>query len=253
MLGIVAAAGDAVPRRLRSELDRALAEGAQPDKRLPELVRMEREVTLGDRDRLRPPLPAAPAPARDRAVPPGAERQDVGARHARAVVGAPASGPPGAGRPIRARHQAALSCALSSPTLKGCGRDGPDRSRRARRTASSTKSREVVLGKREALELLMLGLLADGHVLIEDYPGLAKTLMARSFAQVDVDGLLAHPVHAGPDALRRDGLVGVQPAEVRLRVPARARSSPTSCSPTRSTAPRRRRRPRCSRRCRSGR
>jgi MoxR-like ATPase len=42
----------------------------------------------------------------------------------------------------------------------------------------------VVLGKRAALELLMLGLLADGHVLIEDYPGLAKTLMARSFAQV---------------------------------------------------------------------
>jgi MoxR-like ATPase len=42
----------------------------------------------------------------------------------------------------------------------------------------------VVVGKREALELLMLGLLADGHVLIEDYPGLAKTLTARSFAQV---------------------------------------------------------------------
>src|SRR5437763_294281 len=42
----------------------------------------------------------------------------------------------------------------------------------------------VVVGKREALELLMLGLLADGHVLIEDYPGLAKTLMARSFSQV---------------------------------------------------------------------
>src|SRR5947209_16725689 len=42
----------------------------------------------------------------------------------------------------------------------------------------------AVVGKREALELLMLGLLADGHILIEDYPGLAKTLMARSFAQV---------------------------------------------------------------------
>jgi MoxR-like ATPase len=41
----------------------------------------------------------------------------------------------------------------------------------------------AVVGKRDALELLMLGLLADGHVLIEDYPGLAKTLMARSFAQ----------------------------------------------------------------------
>ena len=42
----------------------------------------------------------------------------------------------------------------------------------------------AVVGKREALELLVLGVLADGHVLIEDYPGLAKTLMARSFAQV---------------------------------------------------------------------
>jgi len=42
---------------------------------------------------------------------------------------------------------------------------------------------KAVVGKRDALELLMLGLLADGHVLLEDYPGLAKTLMARSFAQ----------------------------------------------------------------------
>jgi MoxR-like ATPase len=42
---------------------------------------------------------------------------------------------------------------------------------------------KAVLGKRDALELLLLGVLADGHVLIEDYPGLAKTLMARSFAQ----------------------------------------------------------------------
>src|SRR5262245_15769084 len=42
----------------------------------------------------------------------------------------------------------------------------------------------AVVGKREALELALLGLLADGHVLIEDYPGLAKTLAARSFARV---------------------------------------------------------------------
>jgi len=41
---------------------------------------------------------------------------------------------------------------------------------------------KAVVGKREALELLLLGVLADGHILIEDYPGLAKTLMARSFA-----------------------------------------------------------------------
>jgi MoxR-like ATPase len=42
----------------------------------------------------------------------------------------------------------------------------------------------AVVGKRPALELVLLGILGDGHVLIEDVPGLAKTLIARSFAQV---------------------------------------------------------------------
>ena len=47
MLGVVAAAGDAVPKRHRSEFDRALAEGVRGDKQLHEVARMEREVTLG--------------------------------------------------------------------------------------------------------------------------------------------------------------------------------------------------------------
>ncbi|MGN6429827.1 MAG: AAA family ATPase [Gaiellaceae bacterium] len=42
----------------------------------------------------------------------------------------------------------------------------------------------AIVGKRDALELVLLGVLADGHVLIEDFPGLAKTLIARSFAEV---------------------------------------------------------------------
>ena len=42
----------------------------------------------------------------------------------------------------------------------------------------------AVVGKREALELVLTGFLADGHVLLEDFPGLAKTLAARSLAQV---------------------------------------------------------------------
>jgi hypothetical protein len=46
MLGIVAAAGDAIPRRLRSELDAALSETSRPEKQLPELEKLEREVTL---------------------------------------------------------------------------------------------------------------------------------------------------------------------------------------------------------------
>ena len=40
----------------------------------------------------------------------------------------------------------------------------------------------AVVGKRDALELILLAVLCDGHVLLEDYPGLAKTLNARSFA-----------------------------------------------------------------------
>ncbi|HZV50990.1 MAG TPA: MoxR family ATPase [Candidatus Dormibacteraeota bacterium] len=42
----------------------------------------------------------------------------------------------------------------------------------------------AVVGKRGVLELILLALLSDGHVLIEDFPGLAKTLIARSFARV---------------------------------------------------------------------
>jgi MoxR-like ATPase len=42
----------------------------------------------------------------------------------------------------------------------------------------------AIVGKRNALELVLIGFLADGHVLLEDFPGLAKTLIARSFAQV---------------------------------------------------------------------
>jgi MoxR-like ATPase len=54
----------------------------------------------------------------------------------------------------------------------------------ARAGAVIDEVEKAVVGKRDALELVLLGLLADGHVLIEDFPGLAKTLAARSFAQV---------------------------------------------------------------------
>jgi MoxR-like ATPase len=42
---------------------------------------------------------------------------------------------------------------------------------------------KAVVGKREALQLVLSGILAGGHVLMEDFPGLGKTLAARSFAQ----------------------------------------------------------------------
>jgi MoxR-like ATPase len=56
--------------------------------------------------------------------------------------------------------------------------------------AIAERAREVVLtlgrivvGKDDVLERILAGILASGHVLIEDYPGLAKTLIARLMAQ----------------------------------------------------------------------
>src|SRR5262245_40624791 len=60
----------------------------------------------------------------------------------------------------------------------------------------------VVVGKREALELVLAGILAGGNVLLEDLPGLGKTLTARSFAQVL--GLGFRRLQFTPDLLPAD-------------------------------------------------
>jgi MoxR-like ATPase len=60
----------------------------------------------------------------------------------------------------------------------------------------------AVVGKRDALQLVLMGVLADGHVLLEDVPGLAKTLAARSFARVT--GLGFSRVQFTPDLLPSD-------------------------------------------------
>ena len=60
----------------------------------------------------------------------------------------------------------------------------------------------AVVGKRDVLELVLLALLADGHVLLEDVPGVAKTLIARSFATAT--GLRFGRVQFTPDLLPSD-------------------------------------------------
>ncbi len=60
----------------------------------------------------------------------------------------------------------------------------------------------VVVGKRPSLELVVSGLLASGHVLLEDLPGLGKTLIARSLG--DATALSVGRVQFTPDLMPAD-------------------------------------------------
>jgi MoxR-like ATPase len=60
----------------------------------------------------------------------------------------------------------------------------------------------AIVGKRDLLEMIMAATLAGGHVLLEDYPGLGKTLIARSFAHVL--GLDFKRIQFTPDLLPGD-------------------------------------------------
>jgi MoxR-like ATPase len=75
-----------------------------------------------------------------------------------------------------------------------------DVGRMARAVLDSVGS--VVVGKRDSLQLVLAGILAGGHVLLEDLPGLGKTLTARSFAQAL--GLDFRRLQFTPDLLPAD-------------------------------------------------
>ena len=61
---------------------------------------------------------------------------------------------------------------------------------------------QVIVGKRHVIELLLVTLLADGHALIEDVPGLGKTLIAKSLAKT-IGGTFKR-VQFTPDLLPAD-------------------------------------------------
>ncbi len=64
----------------------------------------------------------------------------------------------------------------------------------------------AVVGRHAAVDTLLTGLIADGHMLIEDLPGLGKTLMAKSFAQAL--GLAFQRIQFTSDLLPHDILGG---------------------------------------------
>jgi len=61
---------------------------------------------------------------------------------------------------------------------------------------------KVIVGKREAIDLLMVALLCEGHVLIEDVPGVGKTMLARALATSL--GLSFKRLQCTPDLLPND-------------------------------------------------
>ena len=61
---------------------------------------------------------------------------------------------------------------------------------------------KAIVGKEDVLQKVMVGILAGAHILFEDYPGLAKTLIARSFAQVL--GMDFRRIQFTPDLLPSD-------------------------------------------------
>ena len=106
-------------------------------------------------------------------------RRPTGRRAARSRARAGAHRPavppgPRADRALRAQDRGAVTTTPDVPTIEEAG---------AVAARVLDEVGKAIVGKQEALRLVLCAILAKGHVLLEDYPGLGKTLAARSFAQ----------------------------------------------------------------------
>ena len=81
----------------------------------------------------------------------------------------------------------------------------------------------VVHAERGTLELVVVALVAEGHVLIEDVPGVGKTLVARTLARAVDCSFSRLQFTPGPAALGRDRHERLRPALGLVHVPAGSR------------------------------
>ena len=69
------------------------------------------------------------------------------------------------------------------------------------------ESHKVIVGQQDALQKILISIVADGHILLESVPGLAKTLMVKTMAQIfDVNQVR---IQFTPDLLPAD-IVGTK-------------------------------------------
>ena len=112
-----------------------------------------------------------------------------------------------------------------------------ERARRTARRSSSTprassasrprsrRSNRIILGKERQIRLCLACLLARGHLLIEDIPGVGKTTLAHALAALARPHLPAHPVHQRPAAGRHHRRLGLRRARPASSASTAARSS----------------------------
>ena len=93
---------------------------------------------------------------------------------------------------------------------------------------------QVIVGQKHLVESLLIGLLSDGHILLEGVPGLAKTLAIKTLASL-IDSKYSR-VQFTPDLLPAD-IVGtmIYSQKDEQFVVNKDRSLPTSCWPMKST------------------
>ena len=81
--------------------------------------------------------------------------------------------------------------------------------------------RRAVKVRDDVLRHVVVALLAEGHILVEDYPGVGKTALARALSRTLDVPVRARAVHRGPAPGRHRRRQHLQPARAALRVPAR--------------------------------
>ena len=67
---------------------------------------------------------------------------------------------------------------------------------------------KVIVGQRQVMERMLIGLLCDGHLLLEGLPGLAKTTAVKTLAAT-INNLSENPVYTGPSSSRHSWDPGV--------------------------------------------